>query len=94
MASERIALDTLEDFLAALRRDGITGIGLRSVHEIRPYQAGASGIHVGVQKWVELAGYKQGRLYVAKLDGESGPALEAQLKREGFTVRSGTNNLT
>ena len=94
MASERIALDTLEDFLAALRREGITGVGLRSVHEIRPYKTGASGVHVGVQKWVELVGYKQGRLYATKLDGESGPALEAQLKREGFTVRSGSHNVT
>jgi hypothetical protein len=94
MSTSRHEHSDLKSFLDALEREGIHGVGLRSVREIRPRQLDKYSVEVALQQWVELTAYKQGVLHFAKLPGASGSEIEAQLKERGLTVRSRSDNLT
>lgn len=95
MTQARIDHDSIEAFLAALAADGVIAVGVRAVSEVRPTPTPkGDGITVGRQRWVDLHGYKGGRLHALRLrDVEPGP-IEADLKARGFKVRSSSDNLT
>lgn len=85
--------EDLEAFIGALSERGITGVGLRSVREVRPVAEG-SGITVGHMEWVTLRAYDRGAILSVRVDGADPHALRARLERLGLTVRAGSDNLT
>jgi hypothetical protein len=94
MNEPRIECDTLQAFLDEAARLGVRGVGLRAVHELRPRHLAGHRVEVGAQKWVELSGYANGTLVVARLDGADGPQIQHVLEERGITVRSGSGNIT
>lgn len=95
MAQDRIAFDSLDTFLAALEAAGVRAVGVRAVSEIRPSATPTGqGVVIGRQRWVDLTGYRSGVLYAVRLtDALPGP-VAADLEARGYTVRTGSDNLT
>ena len=85
--------DDLDAFLAALTSRGVTGVGLRTVKEIRPVAEGR-GIVVGHQEWCELRAYDKPTILTLKVVGQNPHALRARLEGMGLTVRAQSGNLT
>ena len=87
-------LATLAEFLSVVEREGIRGVALRAVREIRPRKLPKHAVEVGMQQWVELTAYKAGTVFVLMLQGAEGPEVEAELKQRGLTIRAGSDNIT
>jgi len=94
MGTSRIECETLHAFIDEIDKAGVRAVGLRAVNEIRPRHHAHHRVEVGPQKWVELSGYSQGSLIVARLDGADGPEIRTILEERGLSVRAGSGNIT
>ena len=90
----RHELRSFEEFLAAIARAGVRGVGLRTVREIRPKQLENFRVEIGRQHWLELAGYVKGELYVARLESADADAIERELKARGLEVKRDSGNIS